>query len=326
VVSYLEGLALKVGYMAKNKKIKHVSQLPEWFDLSKYKPANNLDTIGWYEQLSSRSFCFFKIAFSNEDRNSLLGIIRRKPIIDLTECKEIEGCYIYERLSDVRKFCSFKYAGVYAITVREIFDIINNISPEKIRYMMDELNKPQIGNVQEVKQKIELDNELGIDNKPAYESFTENALLLSEKWRGYNSVPGINTVNVNLHMPNSVLIESFKEWLYFARIKTGISNADTYKKSDYNRWILYGVLPYIDLFIWQQETKIKIPNRVMTDAIFPQGYGGEETIRKTTEPLALRLIGILKDEWVSPLDLLYSQALHERSKQMAPQKAEASDN
>jgi hypothetical protein len=42
--------------------------------------------------------------------------------------------------------------------------------------------------------------------------------------------------------------------------------------------------------------KVKIPNRVFADAIFPLGEGGEEVVRKTTRPLAMRVMGKLNVE------------------------------
>jgi hypothetical protein len=36
------------------KRIRKVSQLPEWFDLAKYSKAESLDEAGWYEQLHVR--------------------------------------------------------------------------------------------------------------------------------------------------------------------------------------------------------------------------------------------------------------------------------
>ena len=36
------------------KRIKNVSELPNWFQLKKYDKAKALDTTGWYEQLSVR--------------------------------------------------------------------------------------------------------------------------------------------------------------------------------------------------------------------------------------------------------------------------------
>ena len=48
------------------KKIKHVSELPEWFKLEKYTFTNNLDAAGWYEQLSMRSICLYRTAEHHE--------------------------------------------------------------------------------------------------------------------------------------------------------------------------------------------------------------------------------------------------------------------
>src|SRR5881394_1963592 len=36
------------------RRIKHVSELPEWFKLDKYNNARKLDANGWYEQFCIR--------------------------------------------------------------------------------------------------------------------------------------------------------------------------------------------------------------------------------------------------------------------------------
>src|SRR3990167_6860620 len=35
-------------------KIKHVSELPEWFDLKKYDFCDDIKAVGWYEQIYAR--------------------------------------------------------------------------------------------------------------------------------------------------------------------------------------------------------------------------------------------------------------------------------
>ena len=44
-------------------------------------------------------------------------------------------------------------------------------------------------------------------------------------------------------------------------------------------------MPYLDLKIWEIESKKSIPNSVMANAIFPPHEGGEESVRKTTQKI-----------------------------------------
>lgn len=42
------------------KRIKHVSELPTWFDIKKYEFTNGLDSLGWFKQLIPRGLYFVK--------------------------------------------------------------------------------------------------------------------------------------------------------------------------------------------------------------------------------------------------------------------------
>lgn len=99
-------------------------------------------------------------------------------------------------------------------------------------------------------------------------------------------------VSVNMLLPDSVLIEQFKQMLNEQRVGTkGIAPVlSKQRKPEFNDWINFGVLPYLDLTIWATESGVSIPNRVMADAIFPVGEGGEEVVRKTTSKLAREIL------------------------------------
>lgn len=102
---------------------------------------------------------------------------------------------------------------------------------------------------------------------------------------------GIDSVAVDLNFPDKILIENFKQYLAARRAESKTENlSKTNRQQDYYDWVRFGVLPYLDLKLWELETGNKIPLRVIADAIYPIGEGGEETVRKTTAPLATSLI------------------------------------
>lgn len=49
------------------KRIRHVSELPAWFDLKKYEFTTNLDSLGWFNQLISRGLYFAKVSSTSND-------------------------------------------------------------------------------------------------------------------------------------------------------------------------------------------------------------------------------------------------------------------
>jgi len=93
---------------------------------------------------------------------------------------------------------------------------------------------------------------------------------------------------INFDIPDVILIEHFKQFLAARRAQ--INPQKRSRLPSFTEWCRLGILPYLDLKIWEKENNMNIPNRVMADAIYQSGEGGEETVRKTTAPLADFLI------------------------------------
>ena len=107
-------------------------------------------------------------------------------------------------------------------------------------------------------------------------------------------------------MPDKILIQQFEDYLKHVRQKYPfVKEGNKYKYPEYQKWVDYSVLPYLDLKLWAEEEGCSIPYRVMADAIFPDGDKGEEMVRKTTKKIADMLIN---DEYV---DFLATIAAHE---------------
>ncbi len=106
----------------------------------------------------------------------------------------------------------------------------------------------------------------------------------------------LEATRVNWELPDTILIEHFKQFLKINRpanydddqYKSFLKKC--YRKPDFNEWQRLGILPFLDLTCWASESALVIPYRVMADAIYPPGEGGEETVRKTTAPLAEMLM------------------------------------
>ena len=118
-------------------------------------------------------------------------------------------------------------------------------------------------------------------------------------------------VRVNLLLPDNVLLEHFKELLKDIRAVLASAGPpiENKQRPNFGLWQSLGILPYLDLRLWELEAGIKIPNRVVADAIFPRGQGGEETVRKTTTKIAKSL---LADEHLETLAAIAAQQIIER--------------
>ncbi len=137
----------------------------------------------------------------------------------------------------------------------------------------------------------EIKNQL-IEQRPIAPEFVTRAALL-----------------VNLAASYSILIEMFKSWLKTAR-KRHPYYANR-RRPTYDRWARYGILPYIDLKMWEIETDSYIPDRVMSAAISKYD-AGEANLRITIAPLAVKLLRDLSELQASAVAESIIQASDER--------------
>ncbi len=95
---------------------------------------------------------------------------------------------------------------------------------------------------------------------------------------------------VNLDATDAVLTDAFSTWLKETRLQ---QRSGKRERPPYEKWADYGLLPYLDLLIWQKLTGNKITHQVMSEAV---GYGNcAENFRKNTPLLAKRLMGNLNE-------------------------------
>lgn len=263
------------------KRIKHVSELPTWFQLNKYEFATNLDALGWYEQFFVRGTFLYHARDMREnhevfpdDFKQAMQASREKPhtIIESDQrlanyCTMVSSC----PLITLKKNSTKGLMTIKSITMRDYIGFKFFLRPERIKYIEDWYNMP------DSKKQI-YPKDAPWFNEPISNSFTAQF---------GNS---LDTVNIDLRSPDSFLIESFKNYLAEKRKTIAAFTKKHLRESDFNHWITLAILPYLDLIIWSIETETHIPNRVLADALYPHGEKGEETIRKTTSHLAEALL------------------------------------
>lgn len=257
------------------KTIKHISDLPKWYSLKNYREAAQLDFQGWYWQLVARleldtfmSHMTPHERASNEPmvRNSreLLQTIRNHPILDYehsTLVKNFSGAFF-----TTPKGPGIRYASVADINAQLSELQFSDSNNEAL--FRNYLSENNVGN-----ESNAIASPL-IDAQP-------------NKW-----FPHETLLSVSMGLPEKVLIENFTAFVRTAKTSRPDFRAESepYRKPDFGNWINFGVLPFIDLSIWEKEEEVSISNRVMADAIFPVGEGGEEVIRKTTAKYAHQLL------------------------------------
>ena len=265
------------------KRVRRASDLPEWFRLDNYARAGTLDAAGWYEQLFVRRHLLSMIDYdqrhpSHADGTKLhastlrrLQRVRAMPIVDITNDDVIYDRTLYELKARVPSYS----LGVRLATVSDHYLTEGKIEPEKRTYARNYFAQT----FSDVPSTLPL--------KYKRPDWIDEPI----DWIANDTGYGVS-VRVNLVLPDKVLAEQFKRLLNELRRpwqRAGIE-IENRQKPNFAGWQRFGVLPYLDLRIWEMETGVKIPKRVMADAIFPPGEGGEEVVRKTTTKLAEELV------------------------------------
>ena len=250
-----------------SKRIRHVSELPDWFRLENYEQAESLNVAGWFQQLAIRRSMSF---WTKQDMEQIpeiaaaLDLLRNQPIIDTSIESPIKTL--------LGRIIAKPKLGVRSMNAHELYMIEKNIALEKRKYARRYANQFGFG-------KIPL------------------RVVYSDKdWLKYPLCDlagreAVGAIMVDLELPDSILVENFRQYLVTLREEThkNIDFNKPYSHRAFDSWWKFGLLPYLDLQIWQKEVDVSIPYRVLADAIYATGEGGEETVRKTTAPLAERL-------------------------------------
>ena len=285
------------------RRVRHVSDLPTWFHLEKYAGAESLGTIGWYEQLAARRELMALITsppwqseevsgpfYDDSMLNRALETIRGEPIADISG-NNFLGNFLECSPQRLKNAEVHRSLGVHLVTVRDLYMAEWSIEGDKQKYarqFFSEIAK----------------NPWGL-REHGYKNWIDKPVDAISKRPGFD----VN-IRVNLSLPDKVLVDQFIHLLDSLRDTKTHWVAPPLRKPDFSKWIRFSVLPYIDLKIWEGEADVTIPNRVMADAIFQPGEGGEEVVRKTTSDLADEL---LSERHLDTLRALAAREIAERN-------------
>lgn len=285
--------------------VRSISDLPGWFDLKRYEFTAQLDSAGWYEQLFAREQLFLLMSFrqggDKPPSNETLAFDVASEIWSKVNVSFVESSILTSicGFNGAKSRVDSEYAKpVHSLTYRQYLqqrDRIKGAAKEKADQWWKNINRTGFS--------------LGdVDLDLAYQvmEFVDLPLYFSQDKSSLHAI-----ADVDLTMPDAVLFEAFKTWLAKAKADFYLPSTKQYRKPDLVSWRRLGVLPYIDLISWAELSGKNIPNRVMANAIFPAGEGGEETIRKTTAPLALEMIGRGESSDRTILDTLLAIAAQE---------------
>ena len=227
--------------------------LPEWFDIEKYRQAKTYRAAEWYQQLA---FQFSVRGWQAEDlqrylSNEWLGLLQADPHITIARLEEAfpviitheyEGEDIYirgtpgdELISEIALDVEPAY-GVRAATNGDLYKA--SLSFPKI------LRKPLSPKVREGK-----DSESQALQEAWYEQyhapFTNKRFSINEDKR---------FACIDFSLPEAILKRKFADYLKSQKKTAEEARTPFLKTSDFDVWYNCGVLPYLDLCLWEAAT------------------------------------------------------------------------
>lgn len=285
--------------VTENTIVRHTRDLPAWFNIEKYAGLEQINSAEWYDLLLQRHSHIRYLElngaeFYKEENHPITSVLiksRNNPLYLLN--KEFEtfifGGGKLHALKNDTKFFNHMSFGIAPLALMRIYQIENWYSKEtklRLRNWVDQIFN---GNF-DISENFISGDETSFIKSFIHEPISHSLKTHGELSIGENSIDtskrGARFVEIDFSLPDKILVEQFNQYLSDHRQKyPQLSEKKQYKYPNFSRWIDFGILPFLDLKIWQLQTSYKIPNRVMADAIFPNGEKGEEIIRKTTQKL-----------------------------------------
>lgn len=251
-------------------KIESVKDLPEWFDLEKYKDCESFGALEWYVEVRYRQRIRNIFNAPNKIFRNGAGEAATREAEKLRETPIGHGGE------------NDYYVSRFEMPIIEITttDLMLQSTYDKTLKTIGDCGLPL------------LDRWGWIADVERHGSGIPLALHTEPlRITSYPHGTVKPCIMVELSAPDAVLKEAFSAWLNEAREAATGSSAPSRNKLAYGRWGRYGLLPYLDLQLWEIETGNQIPDRVMSAALSRNGHdAGENFIRQTLAPLANKLM------------------------------------
>lgn len=267
-------------------KIDRVEDLPEWFDLKKYRGCESFGATEWFFHLDIRKgiHVFF----------NLLKNYQQEISIYLDTPVQSEGNPTVPPRTELEALRD------RPLSLEGGNGLLWKHSPESLEHIkiLKDLTFCDL----HFKKSCDQDDRATIDLRsrrwtellqaPSHETPDELQNL------PVGVIPGrcsdvAKPILVELSASDRELKQAFSNWLKNTRSESK-DLLPKRSKPLFNRWARYGLLPYIDLLIWSIETESNIPDRVMADAIGSKN-AGESNLSKTIAPLAANLLRDLSE-------------------------------
>lgn len=299
------------------KKIKSVSELPDWFKKRQYK--KKLSKIDWYREIRQRQIVSGMIensttSISDAGRTTLIEILtttpfRNSPIFLIPQGDRISQGYrpIHDLTAGEALFFHSAISDDDLIQLANEFDRLlvcwrNAIKEED---ESDDGPTPLMGQYKALLEKFfaEIDNKPYINkiNEPIC-NFTNNA---GNPWLFYSRVLNGWPITVDTEYDDETIIKYFKGWLAKKRKTEGERLRRPFIQNDLDDWSYFKIREVFDLETWAILANVKILDKVLAQALWPispDDFSPIDVLRTTsrkkakeifTFPVVVRLHGQL---------------------------------
>jgi hypothetical protein len=266
------------------QRLKSSNELPKWFDLKNYEPSLTMSAEMWLHNLEARE-CLYHLArvdaisptiSATKDVANAYSRIQESPLLDIQTCKTLP--HLGWAISD-----DIDKAAGYGVGVRpatlEDFDFIQTVLSDDSKALLE---------------KGDFDYKMTLPDKTPYQAtnhFLRDCLTHTFDGSFAFTVDPPELVRINLDLPDGNLEAQFKSYLKQIRKQSSRAAKAKGKHSiSFADWVTYGVLPYIDLKIWQMVEDKEIVARVMAEAIYSSPEYTERTIHTVTAKYALHAL------------------------------------
>jgi hypothetical protein len=255
-----------------------LKDVPQWFLLKNYQGATDLDAAGWYAQIGIRLLCFGLLREMrspdpifpewNDPVQEALSRMRENPICDLNSSPFDHVAFSYFRSIE-----PLEVPVVRSMTLKDLYRIDSRVRRNLTQAQIDEA------------QEIANDRRLGIHFRFEHPNWMQ--ATVDEECFGTRQMPLV----IDLNFPNYILKEHFETHLQKLRRHREGKREEAGKHSpDLREWAKIGILPSMDLLIWEEEAGGRIPDGRLADALSADCVLDEERVRRTIRPLAMGLL------------------------------------
>ncbi|MGL6241696.1 DUF6387 family protein [Pseudomonas sp.] len=246
-------------------KIYRTKELPDWFSNDNYSAAKDFDAAEWYRQLRQREHLISLLKTSKDESHARAYECAEEfsRIIKFIRGVDVRNARIpaFFGFGGYAEFLAANKRGVNLMTFRDLYDHA----------------KKQPGYEQDPEKWFVAMSKFLSDNLPT--SMNADPPLLITGWM-QNSYERFVPLLVDQSIPDAQLIVDFTAKLPEIR---AANNRYLMEKQFYRpnlkSWARYGILQYLDLWIWQMETGAKIPRGLMALAV--SDHRGADGLRST---------------------------------------------